>query len=156
MTTNEIITAGFSLVNLILVIYIGFFAEKNKRQLENKSYWFKQHILKNDLEDLYNIVEKLIDILEQKNSLGRRGFVLEIKNQIERLRLYFEIIQYIDKDMSSKIKNYIGLIEGEIIQNSEIKKEDILFVKRILISSLYNYEMNGYKEFNIDYSRGTL
>ncbi|MGL5544712.1 MAG: hypothetical protein ACRDB6_06360 [Cetobacterium sp.] len=156
MTTNEIVTAIFSFVNLGLVVYVGIFAEKNKRRLENKSYWFKQHILKNDLEDLYDIVDNLIGTLERKETLERRVFALEIKNQIERFRSYFEIVQYMDRDMSNKIKNYIGLVEAEIIQNSEIKKEDVIFIKRILISSIYNYEMNGYKEFNIDYSKGTL
>ncbi|MGL4861783.1 MAG: hypothetical protein ACRC4T_01515 [Cetobacterium sp.] len=153
MTKSEIITAIISFVNLAFVFYIAFFGEKNKKRLENKSYWFKKHILRNDLNDFYNIIKKIIEILDKKKSITRREFASETKDQVQNLRDYFEIVYYIDRDMSKKIKSFIGLFEGEVIQNDKLEKEDILIVKRVLISSIYNYEMNGYKDFTIDYSR---
>lgn len=88
-------------------------------------------------------------IQNQQNSQATT--LLALKDCFENLREIFYKTEFFDKIMYNKIYNFINLCEQECLINQNLSKEEVQRMSNILLQSLYQYELNEYKNFEIKY-----
>lgn len=122
----------------------------NSKKNDVKHFWYREFLLLSELEKYNNIFEKISKLIyERKNNLPKT--LLELKDCFEDLREIFYKTEFFDKVMFNKVYEFLNMCEQECLINPNLSKEEVLKMSNILLKSLYLYELEEYKNFEIKY-----
>lgn len=145
---NLICTAILAITSVINV-YLLLYQINSNKQSEAKKFWYKVSINSDDLSNCIGYFNNIVSIIESKQKINEK--LLAYKYQFKNIRNFFSKTIFFDEDMKNKLDEFIYECEQECMINEKIKKEDINHMLWIILKSLYNFELNSYKDFNIKY-----
>ena len=146
---NLICTAILAITSVVNVLLLLYQINSNKQD-EAKKFWYKVSINSDDLSNCTGYFNRIISIIE--NNQKRNDKLLAYKDEFKNIRNFFSKTIFFDEDMKNKLDEFIYECEQECMINDNIKKEDINHMLWIILKSLYSFELNSYKDFNIKYN----
>lgn len=146
---NSFFTA-ISGVTAVIAIYLTTSQFKDSKKSDIKHFWYREFLLLSKLEDYNAIFDKILSLVQNQQS-SQATTLLALKDCFENLREIFYKTEFFDKIMYNKIYNFINLCEQECLINQNLSKEEVQRMSNILLQSLYQYELNEYKNFEIKY-----
>ncbi|MCF2624951.1 hypothetical protein I6E17_02015 [Fusobacterium perfoetens] len=147
--TNSIATVISSLAALA-TIYLVIKQYKDSKKSDTKHFWYRNYILNNDLKDYEKIFSDILDIYKN-NNMSDTDKLLVLKEKFNTLREFFYKVEFFDNDLYKQLNNFINTCEEECMSNINMESENILVMKSIFLKSLFEYELNDYKDFRIKY-----
>ena len=146
---NSIATVISSLAALA-TIYLVIKQYKDSKKSDTKHFWYRNYILNNDLKDYEKIFSDILDIYKN-NNMSDTDKLLVLKEKFNTLREFFYKVEFFDNDLYKQLNNFINTCEEECMSNINMESENILVMKSIFLKSLFEYELNDYKDFRIKY-----
>lgn len=146
---NSIATVISSLAALA-TIYLVIKQYKDSKKSDTKHFWYRNYILNNDLKDYEKIFSDILDIYKN-NNMSDTDKLLGLKEKFNTLREFFYKVEFFDNDLYKQLNNFINTCEEECMSNINMESENILVMKSIFLKSLFEYELNDYKDFRIKY-----
>lgn len=150
-----------SFLSLVLLIYYRIQDSRkivSEKKLQKKSYWFRQHILKENLSyltDHFNELNRLIEVifnsnsnsdLKNQKSVELKDIGLKLTDEFTPLKS-FDIFFY--HFLLANINNYIIHL---LYCNSEYEAKGFLEeYKDFIYKEIYTYEINDYKKYSLFY-----
>ncbi|MEG0022775.1 MAG: hypothetical protein RR756_01295 [Cetobacterium sp.] len=148
-----------SFLSLAILIYFRILDSRkivSEKKLQKKSYWFRQHILKENLSYLTNHfknLSKLIEMIFNSDSDLKNKKSVELKDIGFKLTDEFTALKSFDicfyNFLLANINNYIILL---LRCNSEYEAKGLLEeYKDFIYKEIYTYEVNDYKKYSLFY-----
>lgn len=150
---SEFISSVFTAISGVasaIAIWLTTSQFTNSKKNDVNHFWYREFLLLSELEKYNNIFEKISKLIyERDNNLSTS--LLELKDCFEDLREIFYKTEFFDKVMFDKVSEFLNICEQECLVNVNLSKEEVLKMSNILLKSLYLYELNEYKNFEIKY-----
>lgn len=146
---NSIATVISSLAALA-TIYLVIKQYKDSKKSDTKHFWYRNYILNNDLKDYEKIFSDILHIYKN-NNMSDTDKLLALKEKFNTLREFFYKVEFFDNNLYKQLNNFINTCEEECMSNINMELENILVMKNIFLKSLFEYELNDYKDFTIKY-----
>ncbi len=123
---------------------------KLKEEFNNlREYFYKTKFFD---ENLYTHLDNFINLCEEECISRETEKLIKLKEEFNNLREYFYKTKFFDENLYTHLDNFINLCEEECISRfNSIDSEDISRMKNVFLKSLFEYELNDYKDFTIKY-----
>lgn len=146
---NSLATVVSCLAALITIILVKN-QYSDSKIVDTKHFWYRSVLLHDNLEEYNECLNNILDITNnvKKNRVEK---LLEWKDEFNKLRLFFYKTEFFDKSFYEGINNFINTCEEECMENPAITEEEIFRMDNIILKSLYEFELNEYKDFTIKY-----
>ncbi len=150
----EIINSVATVISSVMAFITVWLVVKHyndSKKSDTRYFWYRNYILDNNFKECENIFENILSIFKNLQ-LEETEKLIKLKEEFNNLREYFYKTKFFDENLYTHLDNFINLCEEECISRfNSIDSEDISRMKNVFLKSLFEYELNDYKDFTIKY-----